>query len=74
MNLTKKQRQQLFNYFSIEHDVMLMEDDYRKIESVFGNLTIINQPENFYCWDDEALGKESRCNSQCDICQNKGNH
>lgn len=31
----EERRQMLFNYFSSEHDIMLMEDDFRAIEEAF---------------------------------------
>lgn len=28
--------------------------------------------EPFFCFDEQALGKESRCYSECELCKNKG--
>tara|TARA_R110000744_G_C19065668_1_gene529503 strand:- start:337 stop:567 length:231 start_codon:yes stop_codon:yes gene_type:complete len=31
-------------------------------------LTLTDVVEPFYCWDEQALGKERKCKEECDVC------
>lgn len=33
------------------------------------NLTIPIISKSFYCWDEDALGKDRRCKKECDSCR-----
>lgn len=38
----------------------------------FQQCNVSRKREPFFCFDEEALGKESRCYVECEICKNKG--
>ena len=31
-------------------------------------LTLTDVVKSFYCWDEQALGKERRCQEECETC------
>lgn len=62
---TKEVQQKLFNYFSNEHDLLLLESDFHDIESI---LNEPNEQKEWYCWTEDS--KNQRCKTQCDVCKN----
>lgn len=38
------------------------------IETLLEALTLGDVVKPFYCWDEQALGKERRCQEECDTC------
>ena len=55
----------------------LIEEDWSNIarevvNKIVAKPVLCGDSEQFYCWDEEALGAGSRCKAECDICKNKG--
>lgn len=72
--------QGLFNLMSKEHNLILTINEMDEIiieaqkvvNKISSKLVLCGDSEQFYCWDEEALGKGSRCKVECNICKNKG--
>ena len=46
--------------------IKLIEDKVVLEDGVL--LTLGNNLDLFYCWDQQALGNNNRCKKECDIC------
>ena len=49
----------------------LTQDEHFEVRSLEKQLAAINYThccETFYCWDEQALGKDRRCQDECDTC------
>ena len=44
----------------------------QQVKNIAAKPVLCGDSEQFYCWDEEALGSGSRCKVECDICKNKG--
>jgi hypothetical protein len=59
-----------------ELNQMLIDDGYNGSNIVIQTLEEIREAkinytrccETFYCWDEQALGKDRRCQEECDTC------
>tara|TARA_R110000764_G_scaffold70237_3_gene145206 strand:- start:668 stop:895 length:228 start_codon:yes stop_codon:yes gene_type:complete len=61
------------NYFNLTIDckreiseIYQALEDYAKTKQ----LTLTDVVKSFYCWDEQALGKERRCQEECETCAN----
>ena len=56
-------------YLNIElKDNHRLRMNFNNIETLKEQLTLTDVVKSFYCWDEQALGKERRCQEECDVC------
>ena len=46
----------------------LIPADILDIKDIIKQLTLTDVGKSFYCWDEQALGKERKCQEECDVC------
>lgn len=61
------------DYFGRSY-IEVKADEWLEIKgkNIVAKPVLCGDSEQFYCWDEEALGVGSRCKVECDICKNKG--